>query len=84
MVLVMLLFKVAVVDVDICGPSLPTVMGVEGEQVIITCSNINKSKVIGTNLLLLRTCSGSSEWIRMVTNSKCIVDGFLFYSTLCP
>lgn len=24
---------VAVVDVDICGPSLPTVMGVEGEQV---------------------------------------------------
>ena len=26
-------FQVAVLDVDICGPSIPRVMGLEGEQV---------------------------------------------------
>jgi len=25
--------SVALLDIDICGPSLPTIMGVEGEQV---------------------------------------------------
>ena len=27
------IFQVAVLDVDICGPSIPKVMGLEGEQV---------------------------------------------------
>ena len=27
------LFQVAVLDVDICGPSIPRVLGVDGEQV---------------------------------------------------
>lgn len=27
------LFQIAVLDVDICGPSIPKVMGLEGEQV---------------------------------------------------
>ena len=26
-------FQIAVLDVDICGPSIPKVMGLEGEQV---------------------------------------------------
>lgn len=29
----MLLSQVAIMDVDICGPSGPRIMGVEGEQV---------------------------------------------------
>jgi len=27
------MFQIAVLDVDICGPSIPKVMGLEGEQV---------------------------------------------------
>lgn len=27
------IFQIAVLDVDICGPSIPKVMGLEGEQV---------------------------------------------------
>ena len=26
-------FQVAVLDIDICGPSIPRIMGLEGEQV---------------------------------------------------
>ena len=28
-------FQVAVLDVDICGPSIPRILGVEGEQVVM-------------------------------------------------
>ena len=28
-----MLLQVAVLDVDVCGPSIPVVMGLEGEQV---------------------------------------------------
>ena len=28
------IFQIAVLDVDICGPSIPKVMGLEGEQVL--------------------------------------------------
>ena len=31
------LFQIAVLDVDICGPSIPKVMGLEGEQVRLFC-----------------------------------------------
>ena len=27
--------SVALLDIDICGPSIPTIMGVEGEQVCV-------------------------------------------------
>lgn len=30
---IMNVFQIAVLDVDICGPSIPKVMGIEGEQV---------------------------------------------------
>lgn len=32
-------FQVALLDIDICGPSIPKMMGLEGEQVS-ECSNI--------------------------------------------
>jgi Mrp family chromosome partitioning ATPase len=30
---IVVFFKVAVLDVDICGPSIPTMLGLAGEQV---------------------------------------------------
>ena len=33
MIIIMYIFQIAVLDVDICGPSIPKVMGLEGEQV---------------------------------------------------
>lgn len=31
--MILCLVQVAVLDVDVCGPSIPLVMGLEGEQV---------------------------------------------------
>lgn len=34
--------QVALLDIDICGPSIPKIMGLEGEQVIVTRQNAGK------------------------------------------
>lgn len=35
-------FQVALLDIDICGPSIPKIMGLEGEQVITIAGTSGK------------------------------------------
>lgn len=48
------MFQIAVLDVDICGPSIPKVMGLEGEQV--------RFSLQGTVMDLYRQFGGAWGW----------------------
>lgn len=43
-------FQIAVLDVDICGPSIPKVMGIEGEQVRFAFGTLHLELVIKRDL----------------------------------
>lgn len=55
--------QIGVLDIDICGPSLPQVFGVQGQQVTV----YNLTNILKPILLLLFVFLDSSKWIWMVT-----------------
>lgn len=62
-------FQVALLDIDICGPSIPKMMGLEGEQVSERSDVLFKGFLLSFSLAY----SGSLdvELLKGVHNGKC-------------
>lgn len=63
-------FQVALLDIDICGPSIPKMMGLEGEQVS-ECSNILFKGFFSLDFALAYSGFLDVELLKGVHNGKC-------------
>lgn len=59
-------FQVALLDIDICGPSIPKIMGLEGEQVLTTAGTAGKHSHGTHSSGLLITHKGVSRAMRFL------------------
>lgn len=63
-------FQVALLDIDICGPSIPKIMGLEGEQVS-KCSNILFEGIFFLSFSLAYSGFFDVELLKGVHNGRC-------------